>query len=159
MAAYQAARTGVAIQKKIGEERTIPGSFQGLIATYLDCSPGSTSPFKALAAETQRTRRNILENLREMHGDKPIYRTDKYGRRVPLLTRVHIQRIINQKSNTPFAQRNLLNTLRAMLSRAPAIALGRKKKSRNTASGTRWERWRDWPWSFCSRRLPVGGML
>jgi integrase len=115
MTAYQAALTGLTIRKKqIGEERTVPGTLQALIAAYLDCSPESTSPFKALAAETQRTRRNILENLREIHGDKRVYRTDQYGRRIPLLTRVHVQRIINQKSNAPFAQRNLLNTLRAM---------------------------------------------
>jgi site-specific recombinase XerD len=121
MAAYQAALTGVTIQiKQIGEERTIPGTLQALIAAYLDHSPGSTSPFKALAPETKRTRRNILENPREMHGDKRIYRVDQYGRRVPLLTRVHVQRIINQKSNTPFAQRNLLNTLRAMFKWAVA---------------------------------------
>ena len=71
MAAYQAALTGVTIRKKqIGEERTVPGTLQALIAAYLDCSPCSTSPFKALAAETQRTRRNILENMRVAHGEK-----------------------------------------------------------------------------------------
>ena len=31
-----------------------------------------------------------------------------------LLTREHLQRIVNEKSATPFAQRNFLNTLRAM---------------------------------------------
>ena len=31
-----------------------------------------------------------------------------------LLTREHVQRIVNEKSATPFAQRNFLNTLRAM---------------------------------------------
>jgi integrase len=124
MAAYQAALSGGTIHKKhIGEDRTVPGSLHAVIAAFLDCSPTSTSPFKALAAETQRTRRNILENLREMHGDKRVYRTDQYGHRVPLLTRAHVQRIINLKSNTPFAQRNLLNTLRAMF--RWAVAEGR----------------------------------
>lgn len=121
MTAYQAALTGLTIQKKqVGAERSLPGTLQAIIAVYLDCSPESTSPFKALASETQRTRRNILENLREIHGDKRVYRADQYGRRLPLLTRVHVQRIINQKSNTPFAQRNLLNTLRAMFKWAVA---------------------------------------
>ena len=31
-----------------------------------------------------------------------------------LLTREHVQRIVNEKAGTPFAQRNFLNTLRAM---------------------------------------------
>ena len=31
-----------------------------------------------------------------------------------LLTREHMQRIVNEKAATPFAQRNFLNTLRAM---------------------------------------------
>ena len=115
MAAYQAALTGVTIRKKqIGEERTVPGTLQALIAAYLDCSPCSTSPFKALAAETQRTRRNILENMRVAHGEKRIYHTDQRGRRVPVLTRAHVQRMVNQKSTTPFGQRNFLNTLRAL---------------------------------------------
>src|SRR5262249_6436905 len=72
------------------------------------------SPFKTLAAETQRTRRNILENFRKPHGDLPVYRTigDK---RIMLLTREHMQKIINRKATTPFAQRNFLNKLRAML--------------------------------------------
>jgi len=115
MAAYQAALSGVTIPKKqIGEERTVPGTLGALIAAYLDCSPTSTSPFNRLALETQRTRRNILENLREMHGDKRIYRTDQHGQRLMVLTRAHVQRMVNQKVNTPFGQRNFLNTLRAM---------------------------------------------
>jgi site-specific recombinase XerD len=121
MAAYKAALAGLtAPQQQIGEARTIPGTLQALVAAYLDCSPGSTSPFKALAAETQRTRRNILENLREAHGDKRIFRTDHYGRRVPVLTRANVQRMVNQKSATPFGQRNFLNTMRAMFKWAVA---------------------------------------
>jgi integrase len=115
MAAYQAALAGMtAPQKQIGEARTVAGTVQALVAAYLDCSPGSTSPFKTRAAETQRTRRNILENFREAHGDKRIYRTETNGRRIMLLTREHVQRIVNEKAGTPFAQRNLLNTLHAM---------------------------------------------
>jgi integrase len=87
---------------------------QALVAAYLDCSPPSTSPFKALAPETRRTRRNILENLRHAHGDKRIYRTETTGRRVMVLEREHVQHIVNEKNGTPFGQRNFLNTLRAM---------------------------------------------
>lgn len=115
MAAYQAALTGLAAPPKlIGEERTVAGTVQALVAAYLDCSPHSTSPFKTLAAETQRTRRNILENFREAHGDKRVFRTETNGRRIVLLTREHMQKIVNEKAVTPFAQRNFLNTLRAL---------------------------------------------
>jgi hypothetical protein len=73
MADYQAALTGTrAPQKLPGEDRVIPGTVYALVSAYLDCSPGSTSPFQALAAETQRTRRNILEKFREAHGGKRI---------------------------------------------------------------------------------------
>ena len=99
----------------IGRDRTVPGTLNAIIGAYLDCSPNSTSPFKALARETQRTRRNILENFREMHGDKRLFRTDRNGQRVLVLTRAHVQRMVNSKISTPFAQRNFLNTLRAMI--------------------------------------------
>jgi len=88
------------------------------------------------AAETKRTRRNILENFREAHGDKPLFRADSSGRRTMLLTREHMQRIVNEKAATPFAQRNFLNTLRAMFKWAvkegripddPTLGLTREK--------------------------------
>ncbi len=121
MVAYQAALAGVTtLPKQIGEARTVAGSLQSVVAAYLDCSPSSTSPFKTLAAETQRTRRNILENLREAHGDKRIYRTVSNGHRVMVLAREHVQRIVNEKNSTPFGQRNFLNTLRAMFKWAMA---------------------------------------
>jgi integrase len=116
MAAYRAALGAeTAPRIEIGASRTIAGTVNALVAAYLDCSPGSTSPFKALAAETQRTRRNMLEGFRVKHGDKRVFRLDG-SRRVMLLTREHMQRIVNEKAATPFAQRNLLNTLRALFS-------------------------------------------
>ena len=114
MRQYAAALDGVKAQaNNIGAKRTFAGTVNAIVAGYLDCSDASTSPFKTLAAETQRTRRNILENFRKEHGDLPVYRSvgDK---RVMLLTHEHMQRIVNRKVATPFAQRNLLNTLRAM---------------------------------------------
>jgi hypothetical protein len=75
-----------------------------------------------------------------------------------LLTREHVQRIVNEKNSTPFGQRNFLNTLRALFKWAvaedrvpsdPTIgvtrqrvkttgyrALGRRATSRNTSEGT-----------------------
>jgi integrase len=115
MEAYQAALSSETVPRsQIGGKRTVPGTVNALVVAYLDCSPTSTSPFKALAAETRRTRRNILENFREEHGDKRIFYTAAGGQRVMLLTREHVQAIVNKKAVTPFAQRNLLNTLRAV---------------------------------------------
>jgi integrase len=112
---YAAALDGVKAQaNNIGAGRTAAGTVNALVAAYLDCSPVSTSPFKTGAAETQRTRRSLLENFREAHGDKPLFRLGTNGQRVMLLTREHVQRIVNEKVATPFAQRNFLNTLRAM---------------------------------------------
>jgi integrase len=110
---YAAALEGVkAHASNVGAGRTVAGTVNALVAAYLD--PRSTSPFKTGAAETQRTRRNILENFRQAHGDKPLFRTGIGGQRTMLLTREHVQRIVNEKAGTPFAQRNFLNTLRAM---------------------------------------------
>ena len=94
MRQYATALDGVKAQATtIGANRTILGSGNALIAAYLDCSSHSTSPFKTAAAETQRTRRNILENFRREHGHKPLYRSDNRGERSMLLTREHMQRI------------------------------------------------------------------
>jgi integrase len=124
MEAYQSALDGKTVpQIEIGASRTVAGTVGSIVAAYLDCSPGSTSPFKTLAAETQRTRRNILENFREAHGDKRVFHTEANGKRVMLLTRGHMQKIVNEKTATPFAQRNLLNTLRALF--RWAVAEGR----------------------------------
>lgn len=137
MGAYEVAMKGESAPKiEIGASRTVPGTVNAIVSAYLDCSADSTSPFKTLAAETQRTRRNILENFRERHGTKRIFYTDHHGKRVPLLAREHMQRIVNEKIATPFAQRNLLNTLRAMFSWAvdegrvpddPSLGVKRKK--------------------------------
>jgi hypothetical protein len=80
MRQYAAALDGVKAQATtIGAERTKPGSVNALIAAYLDCSPASTSQFKTAADETQRTRRNILENFRNAHGDLPYIRLSERG--------------------------------------------------------------------------------
>jgi hypothetical protein len=113
MRQYAAALDGAKPQE-IGVERAISNSLSALVAVYLDCSPKSTSPFKTFKPETQRTRRNILENFREQHGDKLLFRTGRDGQRTMLLTAEHMQVIVNSKAATPFAQRNFLNTVRAL---------------------------------------------
>ena len=114
MRQYAAALDGAKAQAaNFGKGRTVAGTVNALIVEYID--PNSkTSPFKTGAAETQRTRRSILERFHATYGHVPLYSTDANGRRTMLLTREHMQRIVNEKSSTPFGQRNFLNTLRAM---------------------------------------------
>jgi hypothetical protein len=112
MRQYAAALEGVQLQTgNIGAGRTVAGTVNAIVAAYLD--PNSSSPFKTFGKETQRTRRCTLENFRHAHGNKPLYRIEG-NRRVMLLTREHVQRIVNEKAATPFAQHNLVKTLRAM---------------------------------------------
>lgn len=59
--------------------------------------------------------RNVLDRFRAEYGQLPLFRTDGAGRRIMLLTRQHVQTMVNKKGATPFAQRNFLNTLRAVL--------------------------------------------
>jgi integrase len=61
--------------------------------------------FKDLAAETQRTRRNILERFRQQHGDK----------RIALLQRRHVEDMIVARVGTPQAANNFLKTVRALM--------------------------------------------
>jgi integrase len=56
----------------------------------------------------------MLDRWRSEHGQLPLYRTDGAGRRHMLLTRQHLQVMVNKKSATPFEQRNFLHTLRAV---------------------------------------------
>jgi integrase len=162
METYQAALAGEAPQTQFGKTRTVAGTVDAVVAAYLDCLPGSTSPFKTLAAETQRTRRNILENFREAHGDKRVYRTETNGRCVMLLAREHMQRIVNEKAVTPFAQRNLLNTLRAMFKWA--VAEGRVPDdptlgvTRQQIKNTGYRTWSESDIEQYKRRHPLGTM-
>ena len=114
MRQYAAALDGLRSASTVGAGRTVTGSVNALVKAYLDPDPLSSSPFKTGKPETQRTRRNIMENFAKAHGDKPLYRTDHGGHRTMLLAREHVQRMVNEKAGTPFAQRNFLNTLRAM---------------------------------------------
>jgi integrase len=65
----------------------------------------SCGPLANLAAETQRTRRHILERFREEHGDK----------RIASIEKRHVQAMVTAKSATPSAARNFLIALRAVI--------------------------------------------
>ena len=75
------------------------GSIAALVAAYYK----SDAFTKALAPETQRMRRNILDRLREPHGDK----------RVRTLERRHIVMMLERKA--PYAQKNWLKTIRGLM--------------------------------------------
>jgi hypothetical protein len=85
MAAYAEAVEGQQ-QIKIGEKRSPAGSVAATVGLYL----GSTA-FANLAADTQRTRRNILERFREEHGDK----------RIAGIEKKHVQAMVTAKGKTP----------------------------------------------------------
>src|SRR5215471_8320991 len=142
MAAYQAALAGITeLTVETATIRTVPGTMHWLISAY------QSSPiFNALAPETQRTRRNILENVRKADGDKRIFVTVN-GELVMVLTHRYLQAIVNKKSITPFAQRNLLNTLRAMFRWAvsegkspddPTIGVTRQRLKKKTEGYRTW---------------------
>jgi integrase len=163
MEAYQAALSGAAPSVAlgmIGASRTVGGTVDSLVKAYLDCSSNSTSLFKTLAAETQRTRRNILENFTKGHGDMRIFRTEANGRKVMLMARHHVQRMVNAKAATPFAQRNFLNTLRAMF--AWAVGEGRVPVdptvgiTRTKAQSTGHKTWSDAEIERFEAKHPIG---
>src|SRR5215472_16956067 len=100
MAIYQAALTGEIPRVEVGANRTRPGTVNAAVIGYFN-----SSAFAALAPETRRVRRNILERFRQEHGDK----------RIALLLRTHIDRMVAAKVGTPAAARNFLNSLRALM--------------------------------------------
>lgn len=99
MAAYQEALAGVESKLEIGASRTKPGTINALIVEYFK----SDAFTKALAPETQRMRRNILDRFRTDHGDK----------RAATLQGKHVANLI--KARPVHAQKNWLKTLRGLM--------------------------------------------
>jgi len=100
MAAYAAALAIIPNKHvEIGANRTLPGTINALAVTYY-----SSAEWHALAAETQKSRRRIIERLRLQHGDK----------RVALLGRDHILKIL-AAIQSPSAKRSLLKTMRGLM--------------------------------------------
>ena len=100
MAAREAALDGEAPRIEIGASRTKPGTINALVVSYFN-----SMAFQALAPETRRTRRNILERFRAEHGDK----------RSGMLKREHVNVMFAKKAATRFAARNWLKTVRALM--------------------------------------------
>jgi integrase/recombinase XerD len=96
MAAYSAA---LAAMPKAQATKAGEGSMTALIGAYYKADAFT----KALAPETQRMRRNILDNLRDRHGTK----------QVKTLERRHVEAMLRTKA--PYAQKNWLKTLRGLM--------------------------------------------
>jgi site-specific recombinase XerD len=84
---------------RIADASTKPGTIDALIVEYFK----SDAFTKALAPETQRMRRNILDRFRTEHG----------GNRVATLERRHVVRLLEKKP--VHAQKNWLKTLRGLM--------------------------------------------
>jgi hypothetical protein len=99
MRAYEAA-IGHAEPIVIGASRAKVGTVAATVGMYL-----ASAEFAGLADETRRTRRNILERLREAHGEK----------RIAVIEPKHVQALVDAKAATPSAARNLLAVLRLLM--------------------------------------------
>ncbi len=91
-----------------GMDRTKPGTFNALIATYY-----GSPEFKGLRATSQATFRGIIERFREKHGEK----------RVAAMERKHIKAIIGAMHETPAAANNLLDRLKVLMTLALDIGM------------------------------------
>ena len=85
---------------EIGARRTLPGTINSLVVAYY----ASEAWNRELAAETQKTRRRIIERFRAQHGDK----------RVALLQRDHILRMLAEIGKLS-AKRHWLKAIRGLL--------------------------------------------
>ena len=108
MVAYGAAMAGetAPVRIEIGASRTTVGTVNHAIVGYY-----KSTAFAGLARLTQQNRRAILERFRVEHGDK----------RIALLLPQHVTKIVHQRK--PYAQRNLLKTLRGLIAFAIADSL------------------------------------
>jgi integrase len=84
---------------EIGANRTNPGTINALVVVYY-----RSDEWHALAADTQKTRRRIIERFRAQHGDK----------RVALLQRRHIEDMLSAITRLT-AKRHWLKAIRGLL--------------------------------------------
>ena len=100
MAAYAMALAAVPDQPEIGASRTLPGTINALVVDYYRSAEWQ----HALAEDTRKTRRRIIERFRAKHGDK----------RVALLRREHIEKMLAEIAK-PSAKRHWLKAIRGLL--------------------------------------------
>ncbi|MDI1345322.1 MAG: tyrosine-type recombinase/integrase [Pseudolabrys sp.] len=119
MAAYEDAMCGDSLPKReIGAGRTRAGTFDALIVRFY-----ASTIFAGWSAETQRTRRNIIERFRV--DTLPGAKLNNGRCRVAHLLPKHVETMISAKIKTPAAARNFRKTLRALMQFA--IAEGMRK--------------------------------
>jgi integrase len=100
MATYAAALASIPDQQvETGANRTLPGTINALVVSYY-----KSDEWHALAADTQKTRRRIIERFRIQHGDK----------RIALLKREHILKMLGAIVK-PSAKRQWLKTIRGIM--------------------------------------------
>jgi integrase len=104
MAAYQAALAGAdkSAPIEIGADRTLPGTINALVISYY-----RSAEWNALAVETQKERRRIIERFRTEHGSK----------RVATLEQHHIEKML-AKIEKPSVKFHWLKAVRALLKAA-----------------------------------------
>lgn len=90
---------------EIGASTTKAGTVAALVAAYY-----GSAAFTGLSAETQRSRRHMLERFRNEHGD----------RRIALMKRENIVRGLD-RIGKPHAKRNWLKAIRGLMAYAVAI--------------------------------------
>jgi integrase len=98
MGAYAAAVAGMP-HVEIGASRTLPDTINALVVNYY-----GSDHWHALADETKKTRRRIIERFRAQHGEK----------RVALLQREHIMKML-AAIQKPSAKRSWLKTIRGLM--------------------------------------------
>lgn len=96
MEAYRAALAGIEPRTPSPGAGTVAAAVAGFLAS---------ATFQALAPDTQRQRRRILERLREKHGTK----------RVATIRDRDIEHMLEAKAATPEAARNLMKALRPLM--------------------------------------------
>lgn len=89
-----------------GAASTIPGSVGDLVASWY-----RSPEWAALADETKRTYRGVVERFRQEHGHKPVNRME----------RRHVLALLAEKADTPSAANNLRKRLAQLLDHAIAL--------------------------------------
>jgi len=117
--AYEAAQAQR--PRKIGEDRTLPGSFGALIAEYYE-----STGYQVLADITKRTYRNVLERFREGFGETP----------VSAMTPERLDVLLDTLAAKPGAQQTLRKVLRIILK----LAVRRRLLKANPMDGLRMSR-------------------
>ncbi len=109
MFAYEDAMNGETNpSREVGAKRTNLGTFDALIVRFY-----RSTIFLSWSAETQRTRRNIIERFRA--DTMPGAKLNNGRCRVAHLLSKHVDAMIAAKAETPFAARNFRKTLRALM--------------------------------------------